>query len=138
MLSPFATARCNTSSVAIIVTATPVTTVLGSPVLNVSTVFSRHSTPTWLLIASTTSCAVTFFFSWADVPRHAIARHASTKPNRLIPPSTFAKLKPSMPATIQTIGHSNHSADHFLQLLKSHQIEVVVDTRSQPYSNYAT
>jgi uncharacterized protein (DUF488 family) len=43
-----------------------------------------------------------------------------------------------MPATIQTIGHSNHSADHFLQLLKSHQIEVVVDTRSQPYSNYAT
>jgi uncharacterized protein (DUF488 family) len=43
-----------------------------------------------------------------------------------------------MPATIQTIGHSNHSADHFLHLLKSHQIEVVVDTRSQPYSNYAT
>jgi uncharacterized protein (DUF488 family) len=43
-----------------------------------------------------------------------------------------------MPATIQTIGHSNHSADHFLQLLKSHQIEVVVDTRSRPYSNYAT
>ena len=43
-----------------------------------------------------------------------------------------------MPLAIQTIGHSNHSADHFLELLKSHQIEVVVDTRSQPYSNYAT
>jgi uncharacterized protein (DUF488 family) len=43
-----------------------------------------------------------------------------------------------MPATIQTIGHSNHTAEHFLQLLKSHRIEVVVDTRSQPYSNYAT
>jgi len=43
-----------------------------------------------------------------------------------------------MPASIQTIGHSNHSADHFLHLLKSHRIEVVVDTRSQPYSNYAT
>jgi uncharacterized protein (DUF488 family) len=43
-----------------------------------------------------------------------------------------------MPATIQTIGHSNHSAEHFLYLLKSHQIDVVVDTRSQPYSNYAT
>src|SRR5580704_14271256 len=60
MLSPFATARCNTSSVAIIVTATPVTGVDGSPVLNVSTVFSLHSTPTCDLIASTTSCAVTF------------------------------------------------------------------------------
>src|ERR1700722_17381261 len=61
MLSPFATARCSTSSVAIIVTATPVTGVLGSPVLNVSTVFSRHSTPTCPLIASTPPCAVTFF-----------------------------------------------------------------------------
>jgi uncharacterized protein (DUF488 family) len=37
-----------------------------------------------------------------------------------------------------TIGHSNHTVEHFLALLKSHAIQVVVDTRSQPYSKYAT
>jgi uncharacterized protein (DUF488 family) len=35
-----------------------------------------------------------------------------------------------------SIGHSNHSADRFLSLLQSHGVEVVVDTRSQPYSKY--
>jgi uncharacterized protein (DUF488 family) len=38
---------------------------------------------------------------------------------------------------IRTIGHSNHSIDHFLYLLKSHRVDVVVDTRSYPYSNFA-
>jgi uncharacterized protein (DUF488 family) len=36
-----------------------------------------------------------------------------------------------------TIGHSNHPFDHFLQLVKDHQVEVIVDTRSQPYSKYS-
>src|SRR5207244_13278444 len=36
-----------------------------------------------------------------------------------------------------TIGHSNHPLDHFLRLGKDHRIEVVVDTRSQPYSKYS-
>src|SRR5438128_783632 len=36
-----------------------------------------------------------------------------------------------------TIGHSNHSLDHFLRLVKDHRVEVVVDTRSQPYSKYS-
>jgi uncharacterized protein (DUF488 family) len=39
---------------------------------------------------------------------------------------------------VLTIGHSNHTMEHFLGLLKSHGVEVVVDTRSQPYSKYAT
>ena len=39
---------------------------------------------------------------------------------------------------VVTIGHSNHSAAHFLGLLNTHGIQVVVDTRSQPYSNYST
>ena len=39
---------------------------------------------------------------------------------------------------VLTVGHSNHSVDHFLTLLNSHGIEVVVDARSQPYSKYAT
>ncbi len=36
-----------------------------------------------------------------------------------------------------TIGHSNHSAERFFGLLKGHGIEVVVDTRSHPYSRHA-
>lgn len=37
-----------------------------------------------------------------------------------------------------TIGHSNHTMDHFVGLLKMHGVQVVVDVRSQPYSKYAT
>jgi uncharacterized protein (DUF488 family) len=35
-----------------------------------------------------------------------------------------------------TIGHSNHTAEVWLALLRQHQVEVVVDTRSSPYSKY--
>ena len=38
---------------------------------------------------------------------------------------------------IYSIGHSNHTLERFLSLLKEHKIEVLVDTRSQPYSKYA-
>ena len=37
---------------------------------------------------------------------------------------------------IFTIGHSNHTTDIFLRLLKKHTIQVVVDVRSAPYSRY--
>ena len=37
---------------------------------------------------------------------------------------------------IYTIGHSNHTVENFIALLKKHAIEVVVDVRSQPYSRY--
>jgi uncharacterized protein (DUF488 family) len=37
-----------------------------------------------------------------------------------------------------SIGHSNHSLETFLGLLKTHQIEVLVDARSHPYSKYAS
>ncbi len=37
---------------------------------------------------------------------------------------------------IFTIGHSNHSMDTFLGLLKKHQIEVLIDTRSHPNSRH--
>jgi len=36
-----------------------------------------------------------------------------------------------------TIGHSNHSAEKLVGLLKGHGSEVLVDTRSHPYSRYA-
>jgi uncharacterized protein (DUF488 family) len=36
-----------------------------------------------------------------------------------------------------TLGHSNHAAETWLALVRQHQIQVVVDTRSSPYSKYA-
>jgi len=36
-----------------------------------------------------------------------------------------------------TIGHSNHSLDHFLKLLSAHQISAVADVRSIPHSKYS-
>lgn len=39
--------------------------------------------------------------------------------------------------SVFTIGHSNHSLDHFLGLLKAHGVEAVAEVRSHPYSNYS-
>jgi uncharacterized protein (DUF488 family) len=39
--------------------------------------------------------------------------------------------------TIYTIGHSHAAIEGFIDLLRLHLIEVLVDTRSQPYSRYA-
>ena len=39
--------------------------------------------------------------------------------------------------TLFTIGHSNHPPEHFLALLQQHAIQVLVDTRSSPYSRYS-
>jgi uncharacterized protein (DUF488 family) len=41
------------------------------------------------------------------------------------------------PATIWTVGHSNHPFDVFLRLLETEGIEVVADVRSSPYSRFA-
>ena len=35
-----------------------------------------------------------------------------------------------------TLGHSNHAIETWLNLVRQHKIEVVVDTRSSPYSKY--
>ena len=37
---------------------------------------------------------------------------------------------------IYTIGHSNHPLPHFLELLQTSRIELLVDIRSHPYSAY--
>lgn len=39
--------------------------------------------------------------------------------------------------TVYTIGHSRHTAEHFVSLLRAHAIERLVDVRSQPYSKWA-
>ena len=38
---------------------------------------------------------------------------------------------------ILTVGHSSHSLDVFLGLLQGHQVQVLVDVRSQPFSRYS-
>jgi uncharacterized protein (DUF488 family) len=53
----------------------------------------------------------------------------ATRPPEMGPNAT------SKPCVL-SIGHSNHTAERFLSLLQSHAIQVVVDTRSQPYSKY--
>lgn len=40
-------------------------------------------------------------------------------------------------ASLYTVGHSNHSLETFLQLLKAHDIQVLIDTRSFPFSRFA-
>jgi uncharacterized protein (DUF488 family) len=39
--------------------------------------------------------------------------------------------------TIYTIGHSRHSAEHFAELLRAHEIARLVDVRSHPASKWA-
>jgi uncharacterized protein (DUF488 family) len=40
--------------------------------------------------------------------------------------------------TIYTIGHSNHSIEHFIEILKKNEICLLVDVRSIPYSKYTS
>lgn len=39
-----------------------------------------------------------------------------------------------MPEALYTIGHSNHSLEHFLELLRQHAITALGDVRSSPHS----
>jgi uncharacterized protein (DUF488 family) len=39
-------------------------------------------------------------------------------------------------SSFYTLGHSNHDLETWLALVRKHEIEVVVDTRSSPYSKY--
>jgi uncharacterized protein (DUF488 family) len=49
---------------------------------------------------------------------------------------TLFQDKSNKPPTIFSIGHSNQSIEAFLALLQQHQIQVLVDVRSSPYSKY--
>jgi uncharacterized protein (DUF488 family) len=41
-----------------------------------------------------------------------------------------------MTKAVFTIGHSNHSMDRFLDLLRKYEISAIADVRSQPYSRF--
>jgi uncharacterized protein (DUF488 family) len=40
-------------------------------------------------------------------------------------------------ALVFTVGHSNHPAEKFIRLLQGHGIEILIDTRSHPFSRHA-
>lgn len=42
----------------------------------------------------------------------------------------------SEPRTVLTIGHSSHSYEHFLELLRKAQVTAVADVRTAPYSRH--
>ena len=42
-----------------------------------------------------------------------------------------------MGSCILTIGHSNHPTERLLDLLRQHEVTVLVDVRSKPYSRFA-
>ncbi len=42
-----------------------------------------------------------------------------------------------MSTHVFTVGHSNHTVDHFIEMLQSHQVSVIADVRSVPYSRFA-
>ncbi|HBQ28938.1 hypothetical protein DK28_0205095 [Peptococcaceae bacterium SCADC1_2_3] len=48
----------------------------------------------------------------------------------------MGQIVPDTERKIYTIGHSNHSLETFLNLLRKFKIQVVVDVRSNPYSRY--
>lgn len=45
---------------------------------------------------------------------------------------------PDTRPTVYSIGHSNHTIDRFLELLAVHDIQVVADVRTAPFSRYST
>ncbi|MFN8486523.1 MAG: DUF488 domain-containing protein [Caldilineaceae bacterium] len=46
------------------------------------------------------------------------------------------QINPMATHTIYTVGHSNHTSEKFIALLKQHAVACLVDVRSQPYSRY--
>lgn len=42
-----------------------------------------------------------------------------------------------MEKTLLSIGHSQHKVDFFISLLKSHNVNYILDVRSDPYSQFA-
>lgn len=46
--------------------------------------------------------------------------------------------EPAFFSRLYSVGHSNIPIDKFISLLKQHNIQVVVDVRSYPFSKYAT
>jgi uncharacterized protein (DUF488 family) len=51
-------------------------------------------------------------------------------------PLMACEREPQEPATLLTVGHSNHELEHFLALLRAHDVQSIADVRSWPASRY--
>ncbi|MGD1875609.1 MAG: DUF488 family protein [Mastigocoleus sp.] len=51
-------------------------------------------------------------------------------------PDMYLEQKYFQPMKLFTIGHSNHTIEAFITLLKKHEITAIADVRSHPYSRY--
>ena len=71
----------------------------------------------------------------APVDIERAAGHASQAARRVADVGEQASMDP---VELWTIGHSNHSGERFIELLKSFRIDVLADVRSQPYARYAS
>src|ERR1700730_12528224 len=56
--------------------------------------------------------------------------------NRSFTLPTMNNKRANQGSALFTVGHSNHALEEFLRILGEHRIEVLVDTRSHPYSKY--
>jgi uncharacterized protein (DUF488 family) len=75
--------------------------------------------------------------------RKAGSRGGTVHPNgscakQLPLPPPFAPFVPiGEPLRVLTLGHSNQDPERFLDLLRQHMVQTLVDVRSAPYSRYA-
>ncbi len=64
-------------------------------------------------------------------------REKSTEGSQAMTEAKEMRAEEIPPGSIYTIGHSNHPIEAFIGLLHQHQIQVLIDTRSSPFSRYA-
>ena len=50
--------------------------------------------------------------------------------------SINSQLPPLIPTVLWSLGHSNITIDEFIDLVRSHDIEVIADVRTMPFSRY--
>jgi uncharacterized protein (DUF488 family) len=82
---------------------------------------------------------------WGGTPRDLQRKSGESGVSRLFSPSSVTlpgkeyaiEDRGTVRNRVFSIGHSNHSAEKFVGLLKEYGIEVLVDTRSHPYSRHA-
>ena len=53
-----------------------------------------------------------------------------------VQPAAQSVSQPAAQPTLFTIGHSNHTLDKFIGLLKQHNITAIADVRSIPFSRF--
>src|ERR1700761_2666928 len=69
---------------------------------------------------------------WSTGPSNSTSREELT----VVGMDTARPVQITVHSMIYTIGHSNHSIEQFVALLKRHEITALADVRSTPYSRF--